>query len=77
MTRIYGRGSLLGLLAPLLAYIMAAAGMRGWEEVARRQMEDDANRMARLGYRIETTEEVRLAAFGIVYYRVTYRRSEG
>lgn len=72
VVRTYGRGGLLGLLSPLLAYFMAARGMNGWQQTARRQMEDDAVAMARRGYRVASSDECVVPLFGITYYRVTY-----
>jgi hypothetical protein len=74
LVKSYGRGSLLGVLGLMYAYLMARQGMRGWEASAVRAMEDDAVAMARKGYRIVTSEERGMRAFGIVYYRVTYER---
>ncbi len=76
VVRTYGRGSLLGLLSPMLAAVMAAFGMRGWQELAIREMEEDAAKMARDGYRIVATQEHGIPAFGIVFYEVTYQRGE-
>jgi hypothetical protein len=72
VVKTYGRGSLLGLFGPLLAWLMARQGMRGWQESTIRAMEDDAVAMSRRGYRVASTEEHALPAFGIVWYRVTY-----
>jgi hypothetical protein len=52
LVKTYGRGSFLGLVSPLLAYVMAARGMHGWEDWSRRAMETDAVKMARRGYRV-------------------------
>ena len=82
VVKTYGRGSLLGGLNLILAYLMASRGMNGWQESAARAMEDDAVAMARQGYRIVSSGEYGLPRFGIVYYKVTYelvdppRRSE-
>lgn len=76
VVRTYGRGSFLGLLSPVLAYVMAAAGMRGWQDSAARAMEKDAIEMARQGYRIASTEEAALPVFGISSYTVTYELIE-
>jgi hypothetical protein len=76
VVRTYGRGSFLGLLSPILAYVMAAAGMRGWEDSAARTMEKDAIEMSRRGYRIASTEEATLPVFGIASYKVTYELIE-
>src|SRR6266540_2783029 len=72
ITKTHGRGSLLGVLSLPFAFLMARMGMRGWQESATREMEDDAVAMARRGYRIVNSEERGMAQFGIVYYRVTY-----
>jgi len=76
VVKTYGRGSLLGALSPILAYFMARRGMRGWQESAMRDMEDDAVAMARRGYRVVSSEEFGSRPFGIVYYKVTYRVDE-
>jgi hypothetical protein len=70
--RTYGRGSFLGLLSPLLAAVMAAMGMHGWQEAALREMEDDAVAMAKGGYRVVSSGEYGIPAFGVVYYKVIY-----
>jgi hypothetical protein len=72
VVKTYGRGSLLGLLGPLFAFLMASQGMNGWQQSAIRDMERDAIKMARQGYRIVSSEERAIALFGIVYYKVTY-----
>jgi hypothetical protein len=70
----YGRGSLLGYLSLPLALLMAAAGMRGWQQSALRAMEDDAVEMAKEGYRVAATDEYGWPAFGITWYKVTYEK---
>jgi hypothetical protein len=72
VVRTYGRGSFLGLLSPLLALFMAERGMRGWADSTRRAMEKDAVDMAGRGYRIVSTEEAAMPAFGMASYKVTY-----
>jgi len=76
VVRTYGRGSVLGFLSPLLAYVMAARGMNGWEASAFRDMERDAGEMARQGYRVVATEERGFAALGITWFNVTYELSD-
>jgi H+/Cl- antiporter ClcA len=68
----YGHGSLLGLLGLMFAWVMARRGMRGWQEAAAREMEDDAVAMSRRGYSVIDSQELGWPQFGIVYYRVTY-----
>ena len=70
--KTYGRGSILGFLSPLLAYVMAARGLNGWETSAFRDMERDATEMARQGYRVVTSEERGFPAFGMAWFTVTY-----
>jgi hypothetical protein len=74
VTRTYGRGSLLGLLSPLLSFFMASRGMNGWQQSAIRDMEKDALDMDRRGYRIVSTQESTMPVFGIAYYTVIYER---
>jgi len=76
IVRTYGRGSFLGLLSPLLAAVMAAAGMRGWQDSTAQAMEKDAIELGRQGYRIASTEEATLPGFGIASYKVTYELIE-
>ncbi len=72
VVRTYGRGSLLGLLSPILSFFMASRGMNGWQQSAVREMERDAAEMAGRGYRILTSEEHEIPLFGAVWFRVTY-----
>jgi hypothetical protein len=74
IVKTYGRGSFLGLLSPLIAFLMARQGMHGWKQSAIRDMEDDAVAMARQGYRVASSDEVGIPLLGIVAYRVTYER---
>ena len=70
--RTYGRGSYLGFLSPILAYLMAARGMRGWQESTIAAMERDAIEMQRNGYRVVDTREAALPGLGIQSWTVTY-----
>ncbi len=72
VVRTYGRGSVLGLISPILALFMASRGMDGWRQSALRDMEDDMVVMARRGYRVVATEEREIRPFGVSWYRVTY-----
>jgi hypothetical protein len=72
VVKTYGRGSFLGFLSPILAAVMASAGMRGWQETALREMEDDAVDMARRGYRVIASEELGYPRLGMTYHKVTY-----
>jgi hypothetical protein len=72
VVKTYGRGSFLGLLSPLLAFLMASRGMNGWRQSAIREMEEDAVAMARRGYGIVSTQEFGIPLFGIIAYKVTY-----
>ncbi len=72
ITKLYGRGSFLAFLSPLLAYFMAARGMNGWERSAERHMQQDALAMQAKGYRIASAEEFRLPVLGIAWFKVTY-----
>jgi hypothetical protein len=76
VVKTYGRGSFLGLLSPLIAFLMARQGMNGWQQSAIRDMEDDAVAMARQGYRVASSDEVGIPLVGIVAYRVTYERTD-
>ncbi len=73
VVRTYGRGSILGLVSPILAFFMASRGMNGWQQSAIRQMEKDMVAMAGRGYRVASTEEREIPPFGVSWYRVTYR----
>jgi hypothetical protein len=77
VTKTYGRGSLLGFLSPLLAYLMASMGMNGWERRAERQMEADVLSMQAKGYRVVSADEYTWGRFGIAWFKVTYERSDG
>jgi hypothetical protein len=76
VVKTYGHGSFLGLLSPLLAFLMVRQGMNGWQQSAMREMEDDAVAMARQGYRIASSDEVGIPLLGIIAYRVTYERMD-
>ncbi len=73
VVKTYGRGSLLGLLSLLFAYLMASRGMHGWQERAARDMEDDAVAMTRQGYRVAASGEYGIPLLGITYFKVTYQ----
>jgi hypothetical protein len=72
MVKHYGRGSLLGVLSLPVAWVMASRGATGWQERAQRDMEQDAAEMTRQGYRIVSTEEKQVPAFGMYWLNVTY-----
>ena len=72
VVKTYGRGGLLGVLSLPFAFLMASRGMRGWQETAIRDMEEDGVAMARRGYRIVSTDEHGMPVFGITYYTVKY-----
>lgn len=72
IVKTYGRGSLLGILSLPIAFVMARAGMHGWEDSAVQAMQKDAAKMLKRGYRIVSTEEYTVPAFGFVYYKVVY-----
>ncbi len=72
ITRSYGRGSILGLISPLVSFFMASRGFNGWQQRALQEMEDDAVAMGRQGYRVVSSEERSLPPFGIATYVVTY-----
>jgi hypothetical protein len=76
VVKTYGRGSLLGVLSLPFSFLMASRGMRGWQESASRDMEDDAVAMAGRGYRVVASGEYGMPRFGITYYRVTYELVE-
>ncbi len=56
---------------------MASRGMRGWQESAVRDMEDDAVAMSKQGYRVAYSSEYGMPRLGITYYRVTYELVDG
>jgi len=72
VVKTYGRGSLLGLLGPIFAFLMASRGMNGWQQSAARDMERDAAEMTRRGYRIASSQEYGIPLLGITYQKVTY-----
>jgi hypothetical protein len=72
MVKTYGRGSLLGILSLPVAFVMARAGMRGWEDSALQAMQKDAAAMVKRGYRVVSSEEYTVPTFGFVYYKVVY-----
>ena len=72
MVKHYGRGSLLGVLSLPVSWMMASRGATGWQDKAQRDMEKDAAEMIRQGYRIVSTEEKRVPAFGMYWLDVTY-----
>ncbi len=72
MVKHYGRGSLLGVLSLPVAAMMASRGATGWQEKAQREMEKDAAEMIRQGYRIVSTVEKQVPAFGMYWLDVTY-----
>lgn len=72
IVKTYGRGSLLGILSLPIAFVMARAGMHGWEDSALQTMQKDAAAMVKRGYRVVSTDEYTVPAFGFVYYKVTY-----
>jgi hypothetical protein len=76
VVRTYGRGSLLGFLSVAFSWLMARSGMRGWQESAAREMEDDTVAMAKRGYRVASSEELGYPGLGITWYRVTYELIE-
>ena len=73
VTKTYGRGSLLGFISPLVAFLMASLGMNGWERRAKRDMEADVLAMQRKGYRVVSADEYRWPIFGIAWFKVTYQ----
>lgn len=76
LSKTYGRGSLLGFLSPLFAYLMASAGMDGWRRRAEQEMQADALAMEAKGYRVVSANEYAWPVLGIAWFRVTYERIE-
>ena len=76
VTKTYGRGSLLGFLSPLFAYLMASAGMDGWRRRAEQDMQADVLAMEAKGYRVISIDEYAWPVLGIAWFRVTYERSD-
>lgn len=76
VVKTYGRGSFLGILSPLIAFVMARAGMNGWERRAEQQMEDDAIAMQKRGYRVASANEYRVPMFGVAWFEVTYEPAD-
>jgi hypothetical protein len=76
VTKTYGRGSLLGLLSPILSFVMARSGMNGWERSGRVDMERDGLAMEGRGYRVASADEYRLPFLGITWFEVSYELDE-
>ncbi len=76
LVKHYGRGSLLGVLSLPVAWLMASRGATGWQEKAQREMEMDVPAMIRQGYRVVSTEEKRVPAFGMYWLDVTYELAD-
>jgi hypothetical protein len=74
VTKRYGMGSLLAVISLPVSWLMASRGMNGWQERAERDMEQGATSMARQGYRVVSSEQHSVPAFGIYYWTVTYER---
>lgn len=74
VVKTYGRDSILfGLVSPFFAALTAGkAGTPSRLESQTRAMENDANDMARQGYRIVSSREYQLPFLGILYHQVTY-----
>ena len=72
LVKHYGRGSLLAVLSLPVAWLMASRGASGWQEKAQRDMEKDADEMIRRGYRVVSTEERQVPAFGMYWLDVTF-----
>lgn len=72
LVKHYGRGSLLAVLSLPVAWFMASRGASGWQEKAQGDMEKDADEMIRKGYRVVSTEERRVPAFGMYWLDVTF-----
>lgn len=72
LVKHYGRGSLLAVLSLPVAWLMASRGASGWQEKAQRDMEKDADEMIRKGYRVVSTEERQVPAFGMYWLDVTF-----
>ncbi len=72
IVKTYGRGSLLGVLSLPIAFVMARAGMHGWEDSAALAMQKDVTSMAARGYRVASADEYTVPAFGFVYFKVRY-----
>ena len=72
----YGRDSFLGLINPLMTFLLLGgrARQRGTAVPPRvvDNMEKDAAEMARRGYRVVSTHEYERPALGIAYFKVTY-----
>ncbi len=69
---MYGLGSFLAVISLPVSLLMSSRGMNGWQERAARDMEQDAARMAKQGYRMATSEDHAVPTFGIYWHKVTY-----
>jgi hypothetical protein len=73
VVKVYGPGSFLGLMNPVMTSLMIKLGF--WdarESELTRVMEEDAQEMANQGYRIVSSQEFKMPLLGFPYQRVTY-----
>jgi hypothetical protein len=82
VTKAYGRDAFVIWWNPILAWLMASAGLRvglfSDAQVLQRMEADSLNMQAR-GYRVVSSDEFLLPIFGLrgrttSYYKVTYER---
>jgi len=73
VVKVYGPGSFLGLMNPIMTSLMVSLGLwEARESELTQAMEQDAQQMANQGYRILSTQELRWPLLGFPYLRVTY-----
>jgi hypothetical protein len=72
VVRQYGRSSLLGFALLPLALLLGREGMERRQQAQALEMETDAAKMLKLGYRVESTEEYTMPLLSISYLKVTY-----
>ncbi|MGZ6265641.1 MAG: hypothetical protein ACXWN4_01875 [Candidatus Limnocylindrales bacterium] len=76
VVREYGRDSFLGLLNPLMTFLILGArnatARTNYRARLIEKMEDDSVEVRRLGYRVVSSREYERPALGITYFKVTY-----
>jgi hypothetical protein len=76
----YGRDSFLGLINPIMTFLVLGAsgraGRSAYQTRLTEKVERDAIEMARRGYRVTSSQEYERPNLGITYFKVTYELIE-